>query len=129
MIYDFVTGDFHICDIDFYRKAPTKNDMGRMWGSARFMSPEEYELGAELDERTIVYLMGATAFELLGGRTEEAYNAWRKGELCRSFDSWSATKALFDVAEKAASKERIERYQTVTELVEAWNLAKTKDDI
>lgn len=32
-----------ICDIDFFRKSPAVNDMGRMWGSARFMSPEEYE--------------------------------------------------------------------------------------
>lgn len=32
-----------ICDIDFFRKSPSINDMGQMWGSSRFMSPEEYE--------------------------------------------------------------------------------------
>ncbi|MCL2060332.1 MAG: GNAT family N-acetyltransferase [Oscillospiraceae bacterium] len=129
MIYDFDSGDFHICDIDFYRKAPTKNDMGKMWGSTRFMSPEEYELGADLDEKTVVYLMGAAAFELLSNDTDEAYQAWKNGELHRSFNAWSATKALFNVAMKAVSIERSERYQTITELIEAWNAAKTADNI
>jgi len=129
MIYDFNSGIFHICDIDFYRKAPTKNDMGKMWGSGRFMSPEEYELGAALDEKTVVYLMGAAAFELLSNDTEEAYQAWENGKLHRSFNAWSTTKALFDVAIKAASMERNERYNTITELLEAWNAAKVVDNI
>ncbi|MDD4164618.1 MAG: GNAT family N-acetyltransferase [Eubacteriales bacterium] len=124
MIYDFDTDDFHICDIDFYRKTPAKNDMGKMWGSSRFMSPEEYELGADLDEKTVVYLLGATAFELLANDTEESYQAWEDGKLSRSFGTWSATKALFDVALKAVSKDRSERYKTVSELITAWNAAK-----
>ena len=129
IIYDFGTGVFHICDIDFYRKAPVKNDMGKMWGSTRFMSPEEYELGADLDKKTVVYLMGATAFELLSNDTEEAYQAWENGKLHRSFHAWSATNALFNVAAKAASLERNERYNTITEMIEAWNTAKTVDNI
>ncbi len=129
MIYDFNTDDFHICDIDFYRKGPAKNDMGKMWGSTRFMSPEEFELGANLDERTVVYLLGATAFELLNNDTEEAYQAWESGKLSRSFEAWSATKALFDVALKATSIERCERYQTVSDLITAWNAAKTVNNI
>jgi serine/threonine-protein kinase len=124
MIYDFETGNFSICDIDYYRKSPAKNDMGKMWGSKRFMSPEEYELGADLDEKTVVYLMGATAFELLSNDTDEACQAWKNGVLHRSFNAWSATKALFDVAIKAASNERNERYNTIAELLEAWNAAK-----
>jgi serine/threonine protein kinase, bacterial len=112
MIYDFDTSDFHICDIDFYRKAPAKNDMGRMWGSTRFMSPEEYELGADLDEKTVVYIMGAAAFELLGEGIKGGYQGW------------SATKALYDVAAKAVSPEPGERYQKITELIESWNTAK-----
>jgi serine/threonine protein kinase, bacterial len=41
--------------------------MGRLWGSSRFMSPEEFGLGAKIDERTNVFNMGAIAFGLLGG--------------------------------------------------------------
>ena len=129
MIYNFATDDFHICDIDFYRKTPTYNDMGKMWGSSRFMSPEEYQLGAALDEVSVVFILGATAFELLGGKTENAYKAWRNGTSDRSYESWSASKALFDVANKATSIERSKRYQTVAKLIEAWEAAKTIDNI
>ena len=41
--------------------------MGRLWGSSCFMSPEEFELNAIIDERTNVFNMGAMAFSLLGG--------------------------------------------------------------
>lgn len=50
ILFDPDTGKTTICDIDFFRKQPCINDMGRMWGSSRFMSPEEYELGAVIDE-------------------------------------------------------------------------------
>ena len=36
-------------------------------GFLRFMSPEEFELNATIDERTNVFNMGAMAFSLLGG--------------------------------------------------------------
>lgn len=45
--------------------------MGRLWGSSRFMSPEEIELGAKIDERTNVFNIGAIAFGLLGGEWTE----------------------------------------------------------
>jgi len=47
--------------------------MGRMWGSSRFQSPEEYQLGADIDEVTNVYTIGTTAFALFGeyNRTRE----------------------------------------------------------
>lgn len=44
-----------------------------MWGSSRFQSPEEYQLGADIDEVTNVYTIGATAFALFG-----EYNAHGK---------------------------------------------------
>ena len=49
ILYDFNQKKTMLCDIDFYRRAPAVNDMGRMWGSSRFMSPEEFELGSPLD--------------------------------------------------------------------------------
>lgn len=50
VMYDFIKRKTVICDIDFYAKAPYVNEMGRMWGSSRFMSPEESQLGAVIDE-------------------------------------------------------------------------------
>ena len=46
MIYDFNHKGFHVVDLDLYREAPFVNEMGRMFGSTRFMAPEEFELGA-----------------------------------------------------------------------------------
>ena len=67
IMYDFQNKKTFICDIDFFEKKPYINNMGRLWGSTRFMSPEEFTLGSEIDEITNVYTMGATAFCLFSG--------------------------------------------------------------
>ncbi|WP_053367671.1 serine/threonine protein kinase [Bacillus sp. FJAT-27245] len=108
ILYDFKTNSSRICDIDFYQKKPFTNSMGRLWGSSRFMSPEEFDLGAAIDARTNVFNMGAVAFVLLGG------------ELDRSFSKWEASPGLYDVALKAVEKARHQRYSTVEEFFEAW---------
>lgn len=112
IMYDFDTKQTVICDIDFYRKGPVINDRGRMWGSSRFMSPEEFTLGAEIDEITNVYCMGATAFALFGGETD------------RSLEQWRLPEPLYRVAEKAASAERSERYPGIGAMITAWNQAR-----
>jgi len=82
--------------------------MGRLWGSSRFMSPEEFELGAEIDERTNVFNMGAIAFGLLGG------------ELDRSILKWDAGSELYEIAMKAVQKDKMDRYSTVEEFFFEW---------
>lgn len=99
-----------ICDIDFFRKQPCVNDMGRMWGSSLFQAPEEYQLGADIDEITNVYTAGAMAFALFGG-----YN--------RTREAWQLSDTAFHIAEKAVSDDRKDRYQSIKELAEAWENA------
>lgn len=108
LIYDFNKQTMKICDIDLYRKGSFTNTMGRMWGSSRFMSPEEMELGAPIDGVTNVFNMGAMAFSLLGG------------ELDRSYARWDAGEALYQVVVRAVHPERSQRYGSVAELSEAW---------
>lgn len=108
---DFISEKTRICDVEFYTKKPVINTMGRMWGSSRYMSPEEFQLGAEIDERSNVFLMGATAFQLFGGGKE------------RNFDNWQANEKLFSIALKAVSTEKDDRYQSIDEYFEAWNKA------
>ena len=55
---------------------PCRNDRGRMPGSARFLSPEEYELGAPLDGLTLQYTMGALAFAFLADHGSREAGAW-----------------------------------------------------
>lgn len=111
ILYDFLSNATKICDIDLYQKVPFVNKMGRLWGSSRFMSPEEYKLGAQIDEVTNVFNMGAMAFSLLGG------------ELDRSFAKWEAGIELYKVAVKAVDPNREDRFSTLAEFINAWNAA------
>lgn len=107
ILYDFCTHRTVVCDIDFFRKQPCVNDMGRMWGSSRFQAPEEYRLGAEIDEVTNVYTAGAFAFALFGGYS-------------RSFEDWHLSEALFRVAAKATAEEKESRQQSIRQLRAEW---------
>ena len=104
VMYDFKRQKTIICDIDFFRKSPAVNDMGRMWGSSILMSPEKFEKGAVLDEITNVYTLGAMAFALFGNYK-------------RDLENQSLSKKVYDVAAKATSDSRDNRYQSVKELI------------
>lgn len=112
ILYDFSRNITKICDIDFYAGKPYINGMGRLWGSKRFMSPEEFELGASIDEVTNVFNIGAVAFALLGG------------ELDRSCAKWEAGEALYNVARKATNPDTNGRYNSISALRHAWDEAR-----
>ena len=82
------------------------------WGARRSKSPEKFILGAPIDAKTNVYTMGAIAFGLLGG------------EMDHSFSKWEANRSLYEVALCAVSKEREQRYATINECKNAWDLVK-----
>ena len=107
IMYDFENGKTTICDIDFFHKQPCINDMGRMWGSSRFQAPEEFQLGAVIDEITNVYTLGATAFGLFG-----EYN--------RTRDKWQLSDKLFEVAARAVSDDRTKRQQSIRLFIDEW---------
>ena len=114
ILYDFSKDVTMICDIDFYRKAPSVNDMGEtFWGAKRSKSPEEFSLGAPIDARTNVFTMGAIAFGLLGG------------EMDHSYLKWEANRSLYEVAMRAVSEAREERFSSIHDFTIAWNSAKT----
>jgi serine/threonine-protein kinase len=75
------------------------------------MSPEEFEFGAKIDERTNVFNMGAIAFGLFGG------------ELDRSISRWDAGQELYEIASKAVKNDKKERYSTVEEFFLTWKSA------
>ena len=108
LLFDFLIGQGVICDIDLYRPMPAVNDRGRMPGSARFLSPEEYELGAPLDGLTMQYAMGALAFSILGRESSHA------------IDDWTAARPLYDVALRAIQLNRAQRYPSLGAFVSAW---------
>ena len=116
-LYNFENGDFAICDIDFYAKQSYMNGYSGIWGDPSLMSPEESRSGAIVDEVSNVYAMGATAFVFFA---KDDKNVREK---------WVLNNELYAVAKKAISSKRGERYQTLAELIAAWNTAKKNVDI
>lgn len=108
LLMDYENDRALVWDIDLYRRKPAFNDRGRMWGSSAFLSPEEYVLGAPLDESTVAYHMGALAFELFGDNAD------------RLISSWRGPRNLYPVAERACRERKEERYPSVRAFLDAW---------
>ena len=111
LLIDFERDEAIVCDIDLYRRKPAVNDRGRMRGSALFLSPEEYTLGAMLTESTTVYAMGALAFEFFGSNQD------------RRRDLWHGPEALYPVARKATQDEPSARFPSLRAFLNAWREA------
>jgi serine/threonine-protein kinase len=111
VMLDAGTGRVTLCDLDLYERGPVVNRMGRMWGSTRFMSPEEYRFGAPIDEVTNVVALGALAHTFLGD------------DATKSRVAWAGSDARFAVAARAVHPERAVRWPSVAALAEAWRTA------
>lgn len=127
IMYDFFNDITTICDIDFFRKKPAKNDMGEdYWRTKRCKAPEEYLVDAAIDEATNVYTLGALLFNnYFGNYTEsEVQLRYVKNQFIPcSFEKWDLNKACYDVALKAVELDRNKRYQSIEEFYMAWILA------
>ncbi len=127
IMYDFETDTTTICDIDFFRKKPTMNDMGAdFWGTKRLKAPEEYILGATVDEKTNIYTLGALLFDrFFGNYTDnEVSLRYQKNQFAPcSLEKWDLNKACYDVVLKAVDLDRNKRYLSIKEFQAAWNAA------
>lgn len=107
LIVDFSAPALSVIDLDSYRRGPTTNDMGRMFGATRFMAPEEFEFGAQIDERTTVFTLGRIVWHFATRLTEDPAN-------------FCGTKDLARVIHKAIQPSPADRYTSVAELASAW---------
>ncbi len=107
ILYDFESGQTTVCDIDFFRRKPCVNDMGRMWGSSKFQAPEEYRLGVAMDERTNVYTAGAMAFALFANYQRDP-------------GAWQLDERRLAAAFRAISTDPAARQESVGKLREEW---------
>jgi serine/threonine-protein kinase len=107
LIYDFGADRLGIVDLDTYHQGPFVNRMGRMFGSSRFMAPEEFELGAQIDERTTVFTMGRAAMIFLSDGT-------------RDVAAFRGSRARLEVAARACEPDRAKRYDSVASFNTAW---------
>ncbi len=110
LIVDFRARTLSVIDLDSYRRGPTTNDMGRMFGSARFMAPEEFELGAQIDERTTVFTLGRIVWHFATRLTEDP------AEFC-------GPTGLARVIQRACQPSPAGRQASVAGLASAWRRA------
>jgi serine/threonine protein kinase len=99
LLYGFGQRRMHVVDLDSYRDGPFTNEMGRMFGSSRFMAPEEYERGARIDERTTVFTMGRTVLQFLS----------------------LGTPAIDALIARACEPDPRRRFASVADFYEAWS--------
>ncbi|WP_405058080.1 hypothetical protein OG474_35805 [Kribbella sp. NBC_01505] len=103
MLYDFDTQQLTVMDLDDYRPGVYRNDMGRMFGSTRFMAPEQLTLDAVIDDSTTAFVMARTALVLLAD-----------GTLDRS--AFRGTDAQYAVLEQATTT----RFDSFQAFYSAW---------
>lgn len=107
LIVDFSSRTLHVIDLDNYRTGTTTNDMGRMFGSGRYMAPEEYELGASIDQRTTIFNLGRLAWHFCT-------------RLSESDDQFCGTEHLASVLKQATATGPADRHRDVAEFAAAW---------
>ncbi len=120
--------DFGLARIAQSGETTLSRDM--MIGTPQYISPEQAK-GEELDERTDIYSLGVVIFELLTGRVPFSADTpyavvhdhiYSPLPLPRKIAP-DLSPAMERVILKALTKEKEDRYQTVTELVAAFEKA------
>lgn len=111
LMVDLAEARLTLIDLDTYRRGPSCNERGRMFGSSRFMAPEEFVLGAPLDVRTTVFTLGRILRHFGTGLSEDL------AQFCGG-------RAMADVVDRATRPERAQRYSGVEELAAAWRAAR-----
>jgi serine/threonine protein kinase len=106
LLYDFGTRQLTAMDLDDYQLGAYRNDMGRMFGSTRFMAPEEFSLGAPIDDRTTAFVMARTALVFLGDGTLDR-------------PAFEGSDALYAVLQEAVTT----RFPSYPAFHAAWRLA------
>jgi serine/threonine protein kinase, bacterial len=113
LIVDFSTAALKVVDLDSYRRGATTNDMGRMFGATRFMAPEEFSLGAPIDQRTTVFTLGRL-IRHFGTRLSE------------ELEDFCGPPALASIVWQATSPDRGDRYVDVAEFAGEWVRARRR---
>jgi serine/threonine-protein kinase len=113
LIYDFVEKALSVIDLDMYRSEPFRNEMGRMFGSTRFMAPEEFERGALIDERTNMFTLARMALVFLSDGTTDR-------------QPFRGNDAEFAVVSRACAVAREDRFASMADFYSAWRAARTR---
>ena len=112
LMVDLATTRLTLIDLDTYQRGAFPNGMGTMFGSSRFMAPEEFEFGATIDARTTVFTLGRLICHFGTGLTEDLADFCGGGAAGR-------------VIARAARPAREDRFASVGEFADAWSTARS----
>jgi serine/threonine protein kinase len=117
-------GQTTVADSDSPTEARVRTQPGVVLGTVAYMSPEQAR-GEELDERTDIFSLGVTLYELVAGRPP--FTGSNPAEMLAAIlreeppplhrFSRESTAELERIVTKALAKKRDERYQTVKDLL------------
>jgi len=110
VIYDVDSMVLHIIDLAHRHRGPFINTSGMMFGSSRFMAPEEFQKGALIDHRTASFLMGRIAAVFLSDNSLDP-NPFRGSD------------RQYEVIIKACKETPENRYQSEAEFLKGWRIA------
>ena len=127
IIYNFNTDEVIFCDIDLFRKAPTKNNLGEnYYGTRRFKAPEENILNEIIDEKTNEFTLGAIIFDMFS-EVKNNEDRYKKGTFIpNNLEDFELSKEVYNVLIKATSNNREERYKTIKEFEQEFRKATKK---
>jgi serine/threonine-protein kinase len=119
IIYDFEKDDVTFCDIDLFRKMPTVNDLGTgYFGTKRLKAPEENEFGAEIDEQTSLFTLGAIIFDIFSNPSNIQERYAKGCFIPNKLEEFVLNNDVYNVLLKATAYDRKDRYKTIKEFEE-----------
>jgi hypothetical protein len=110
LLYDFTRRRLTVIDLDHYSRGPIINTMGRMYGSARLMSPEELTRGATVERRSTVFTLARIALWMLSDENLDR-------------TEYRGPARSLAVIDRATAPDPADRYQDVASYVADWRSA------
>ena len=116
IIYNFEKDEATFCDIDLFRKIPTKNDLGKdYYGTKRLKAPEENELGATIDELTNEFTLGAIIFDIFSNVSNNDKRYEIGMFIPNDLEEFELNDKTYNVLLKATNYYRNNRYTSIKE--------------
>lgn len=116
IIYNFEKDEATFCDIDLFRKLPTKNDLGKdYYGTKRLKAPEENELGATIDELTNEFTLGAIIFDIFSNVSNNDKRYEIGMFIPNDLEEFELNTKTYNVLLKATNYDRNNRYTSINE--------------
>lgn len=116
IIYNFEKDEATFCDIDLFRKLPTKNDLGKdYYGTKRLKAPEENELGATIDELTNEFTLGAIIFDIFSNVSNNDKRYEIGMFIPNDLEEFELNTKTYNVLLKSTNYDRNNRYTSINE--------------